>query len=79
MPGCDKTYSQFPIQFFIISRSNHSKWFSHYIDHITGYVLTLKETMNQPYFPDAHAQRQFRHVTMCTKISHKEPLGDKKE
>ena len=38
------------------------------MNHISGYELTLKETMNRPFFPDAHAQRQFRHETMCTKI-----------
>ena len=41
--------------FFVISRHYHLKWLSSYVNHISGYVLTLKETMSCPLFPDSYA------------------------
>ena len=50
----DKTCNQFLIHFFAISRRYHLKWLSSYVNHISGYVLTLKETMSCPLFPDSY-------------------------
>ena len=47
----DKTCNQFLIHFFVISRRYHLKWLSSYVNHISSYVLTLKETMSCPLFP----------------------------
>ena len=54
MPGSYKTCNQFPIQFFLISRCNHSKWLCSYVNHISGYVLTLNETVSRPFFPNEY-------------------------
>ena len=51
----DKTCNQFLIHFFAISQRFHLKWLSSYVNHISGYVLTLKETMSCPLFPDSYA------------------------
>ena len=40
---------------FPISRRYHLKWLSSYVYHISGYVLTLKETTSCPLFPDSYA------------------------
>ena len=53
-PWPDKTYNQFPIQFFTISRRHHSKWFGRYINHISDHALTLKQTMIRPLIPDSY-------------------------
>ena len=53
--GFDKTCNQFLIHFFAISRRNHLKWLSSYINHISGYVITSKETRSCPLFPDSYA------------------------
>ena len=54
LPWPDKTCNQFPIQFFIISRRNHSKWFGRYIYHISDHALSLKQTMNRPFILDSY-------------------------
>ena len=67
----DKTCNQFPIQFFAISRRYHLKWLSSYFNHISGYVLTLKETMSCPLFPDSyafHSQVLPYESNLCTQI-----------
>ena len=53
-PWPDKTCNQFPTQFFIISRRNHSKWFGRYIYHISDHALSLKQTMNCPFISDSY-------------------------
>ena len=53
-PWPDKTCNQFQIQFFIISRRHHSKWFGRYITHISDHALTLKQNMNRPLIPDSY-------------------------
>ena len=67
-PWPDKTCNQFPIQFFTISRRNHSKWFCCYINHTSGHALTLKQTMNRPLIPDSY-RFLLPNSILCTKIS----------
>ena len=57
-----------PIQFFTISRRNHSKWFCCYINHTSGHALTLKQTMNCPLIPDSY-HFLLPNSKLCTKIS----------
>ena len=67
-PWPDKTCNQFPIQFFTISRRNHSKWFCCYINHTSGHALSLKQTMNRPLIPDSYPFL-LSNSMLCTKIS----------
>ena len=46
MPCLTKHADNSPINFFTISRRYHLKWLSSYANHISGYVLTFKETMS---------------------------------
>ena len=73
-PWPDKTCNQFPIQFFTISRRNNCKSFCCYINHTSGDVLTMKQTMNRPLIPDSY-RFLLPNTILCSKISlHKRTL-----
>ena len=67
-PWPDKTCNQFPIQFFTISRRNHSKWFCCYINYTSGHALPLKQTMNRHLIPDSYPFLLPISI-LCTEIS----------
>ena len=62
------TCNQSPIQFFTISRRNHSKWFCCYINHTSSHGLTLEQTMNRPLIPDS-CHFLLPNTILCTEIS----------
>ena len=60
-PWPDKTCNQFPIQFFTISRGNHSKWFCCYINHV-------KTNHESPSIPNSYCFLLPISI-LCSKIS----------